>query len=84
MEPQDQNGHFVDPELGAEADTWTPPVPKTGARKLQQLGAARRRQGLSVRCVAQRLGKTVGEIRALEEEDADLLVSDLYRWQAAL
>jgi transcriptional regulator with XRE-family HTH domain len=55
-----------------------------GARQLQKLGAARRRQGLSVRCVAQRLGRTVGEVRAQEEESADIFLSELYRWQAAL
>jgi transcriptional regulator with XRE-family HTH domain len=52
--------------------------------KLQQLGEARRRQGLSVRCVAQRLGKSIGEVRAQEEEDADLTLSELYRWQSVL
>lgn len=51
---------------------------------LQKLHAARRRQGLSVRCVAQRLGRTVSEVRAQEDEHADLLISDLYRWQQAL
>ena len=51
---------------------------------LQNLSAARRRQGLSVRCVAQRLGRTVAEVRAQEDERADLLVSELYRWQKAL
>jgi transcriptional regulator with XRE-family HTH domain len=51
---------------------------------LQKLGAARRRQGLSLRCVAQRLGRTVSEVRSQEDEQADLLVSELYRWQAAL
>jgi transcriptional regulator with XRE-family HTH domain len=51
---------------------------------LQKLGLARRRQGLSIRCVAQRLGCSVSEARAQEEETADLRVSDLYRWQAAL
>ena len=34
------------------------------AEILQKLSAARRRQGLSVRCVAQRLGLTVREVRA--------------------
>src|SRR6187455_1456205 len=53
-------------------------------RGLQKLSAARRRQGLSVRCVAQRLGRTVTEVRAQEDERADLLVSELYRWQHAL
>jgi transcriptional regulator with XRE-family HTH domain len=51
---------------------------------LQKLGAARRRQGLSVRCVAQRLGRSVSEVRAQEEESADIFLSELYRWQAAL
>jgi hypothetical protein len=55
-----------------------------GARKLQKLGAARRRQGLSVRCVAQRLGRTVSEVRAQEDESTDIFLSELYRWQAAL
>ena len=53
-------------------------------QKLHKLGAARRRQGLSVRCVAQRLGRTVAEVRAQEEETADIPISDLYRWQKAL
>jgi uncharacterized protein YicC (UPF0701 family) len=34
--------------------------------------------------VAQRLGRTVSEVRAQEDERADMLVSELYRWQAAL
>jgi hypothetical protein len=61
-------------------------VPKVHEQRhrLQKLGEARRRQGLSVRCVAQRLGRTVSEIRAQEDEQADLLISELYRWQAAL
>jgi transcriptional regulator with XRE-family HTH domain len=54
------------------------------AKGLQKLNSARRRQGLSIRCVAQRLGRTVSEVRAQEDEGADILVSDLYRWQAAL
>jgi len=54
------------------------------AKGLQKLSLARRRQGLSIRCVAQRLGRTVSEVRAQEDEQADLLVSELYRWQAAL
>jgi hypothetical protein len=65
-----------------------PPVASggTGPRngKLHQLSAARRRQGLSVRCVAQRLHKTVSEIRAQEDEASDLLLSELYRWRDAI
>jgi transcriptional regulator with XRE-family HTH domain len=60
-----------------------PPI-NVRPNSLQKLSAARRRQGLSIRCVAQRLGRTVSEVRAQEDECADLLVSELYRWQHAL
>ena len=61
-------------------------VPVGGNRSptLQSLGSARRRQEVSVRCIAQRLGRTVDEVRQQEDECADLLLSELYRWQAAL
>jgi transcriptional regulator with XRE-family HTH domain len=78
MEQQVRNGQF-------EAfSNQVEPVVRVHRARLQKLSEARRRQGLSVRCVAQRLGRTVSEVRAQEEEQADLLVSDLYRWQAAL
>lgn len=79
MDGQEQNGS-VNP---ADENQAFQPV---GVRRssLQKLSAARRRQGLSVRCVAQRLGRTVSEVRAQEDEHADLLISDLYRWQQAL
>lgn len=79
MERQDQTRY-----LDSEVEAPTEPAVKLHARKLHQLGEARRRQGLSVRCVAQRLGRTVSEVRAQENEYADLLISELLRWQAAL
>jgi transcriptional regulator with XRE-family HTH domain len=57
-----------------------PPNPK----RLHNLGEARRRQGLTVRCVAQRIGRSVSEVRAQEEGHVDITISELYRWQAAL
>jgi transcriptional regulator with XRE-family HTH domain len=78
MEPQ-LNGH-----CSVLRDDVVAPLIKGHSRRLQKLSEARRRQGLSIRCVAQRLGRTVSEVRAQEQEDADLLVSDLYRWQEAL
>ena len=86
MEPQEKNGHdAAHTESGSEPQEQNgSPVEKIVRDKLQQLGAARRRQGLSIRCVAQRLGRTVAEIRAQENEASDLLVSELYNWQAAL
>src|SRR5690348_6890633 len=69
-----------DPVVEAEIRPATKP-PRSG---LQKLCSARRRQGLSIRCIAQRLGRTVSEVRAQEDENSDLLVSELYQWQAAL
>ena len=60
------------------------PVVSNLRATLQRLGAARRRQGLSPRCIAQRLGRTVADVRKQEDEGADLLISELYRWQVAL
>lgn len=80
MEQHQQNGHY--PALNH--DDVTPPCLGTPRRKLHKLGSARRRQGLSIRCVAQRLGRTVSEVRHQENEYTDLLLSELYRWQAAL
>lgn len=79
MDGQEQNGQLV--PLGG--DVSLSPTNKKCAT-MQKLSAARRRQGLSVRCVAQRLGRTVSDIRAQEDENADLLLSELYRWQQAL
>ena len=82
MEPEQTSDAIPAPEEAIAlpaADAKHSPMPK-----LHKLGAARRRQGLSVRCVAQRLGRTVSEVRAQEDEHADLLISELYRWQAAL
>jgi transcriptional regulator with XRE-family HTH domain len=66
------------------SDTNIRPAIAREAKGLQKLNSARRRQGLSIRCIAQRLGRTVSEVRAQEDERADMLVSELYRWQAAL
>jgi hypothetical protein len=86
MELHEQNGYDA-----ARAEQSHAPAEQNGSHaangdrnRLQQLGAARRRQGLSIRCVAQRLGRTVAEVRAQEDEVSDLLVSELYKWQSAL
>jgi len=78
MDRQEREEHCARPQRPAESPAALAPL------KLQKLGAARRRQGLSVRCIAQRLGRTVSEVRAQEEENADIFLSELYRWQAAL
>ena len=47
-------------------------IERVAKKGLQKLSLARRRQGLSLRCVAQRLGRTVSAVRAQEDEAADL------------
>jgi transcriptional regulator with XRE-family HTH domain len=79
MESTDQNGRAPAKEDLVEANSAA-----AATTKLQKLGAARRRQGISIRCVAQRLGLTVNEVRAREDESSDMLISELYHWQEAL
>jgi transcriptional regulator with XRE-family HTH domain len=83
MDEAEQNGHLTSFD-DISSDAAIPPAIDGPAKGLQKLNSARRRQGLSLRCVAQRLGRTVSEVRAQEDERADMLVSELYRWQAAL
>jgi transcriptional regulator with XRE-family HTH domain len=80
MDEAEQNGHL--PTFSNDSNIR--PTIGRPVKGLQKLNLARRRQGLSIRCVAQRLGRTVSEVRAQEDERADMLVSDLYCWQAAL
>src|SRR4249920_2368184 len=83
MDEAEQNGHSTSYD-DISSDAAIRPVIDHPAKGLQKLNSARRRQGLSIRCVAQRLGRTVSEVRVQEDERADMLVSELYRWQAAL
>ena len=53
-------------------------------RRLHRIRTVRRQQGISLRTAARHLGANVREIRDQENESADLRLSDLYRWQAAL
>jgi transcriptional regulator with XRE-family HTH domain len=83
MDEAEQIGHLPAFDDSSN-DTKIRPAASRPVKGLQKLNSARRRQGLSIRCVAQRLGRTVSEVRAQEDERADMLVSELYRWQAAL
>ncbi len=53
-------------------------------RQLHRIQTVRRQQGISLRTAARHLGANIREIRDQENEAADLRLSDLYRWQAAL
>jgi len=64
----------------ATASTGSSPPPPA----LHRLGEVRRREGLTRRKLARRLGVSVAEVQAQERPSSDLLLSDLYRWQKAL
>ena len=63
------------------------PLPLNTARAnrpLHQLAAVRRREGLSRRAVARRMGTDIATVKQQEEQADDMLLSELYRWQKAL
>jgi len=51
---------------------------------LHRLAKIRRREGVSLRGLANRLRMRVSEVKTQEEADCDLPLSSLYRWQEAL
>jgi transcriptional regulator with XRE-family HTH domain len=51
---------------------------------LHHLRSVRRREGISNRSIAHRLGISLGELKAQEVETTDLPLSVLHRWAAAL
>lgn len=51
---------------------------------LHRIADARRRQNISVRSAARRLGKSPEQVRRLEDPTHDMLVSELYDWQRVL
>ena len=52
--------------------------------QLHRLRVVREREGVSLRSVARKLGRTVTQIRDEEQETTDLRLSVLYRWQQVL
>jgi len=51
---------------------------------LHRIAEVRRRQGVTLRNVARRLGMSLPAVRRQEEADCDLRLSDLHRWQSVL
>jgi transcriptional regulator with XRE-family HTH domain len=66
-------------------DSLPTPVCSVDRRRvLHQIAAVRRREGISRRAIAHRLGIDVKSVRLEESEDVDISLSRLYQWQAAL
>ena len=84
MDHSEQNADIDSLKIKAASPSPTGRSFDYSTKPLHQLQAARERQGLSLRCVARRLGLTVTEAREKELQDSDLMLSELYAWQAAL
>lgn len=60
-------------------------VPSGGeSRRLHRIAEVRRNQGISVRSAARRLHTSMEQVRRQEDPYADLPLSELYQWHAAL
>lgn len=71
----------VTPVVTATPALTTPPAAK---KRMHRIRTVRRLQGVSLRSAARQTGVDVRRLRAQEQENADLHLSDLYRWQKAL
>lgn len=69
--------------MGEPAPNFALPVSMNN-RPLHRLAEVRQRQGISVRTMARRLGVSMEQVRVQERPDADLSLTELYRWQQAL
>jgi transcriptional regulator with XRE-family HTH domain len=66
----------VEPCVGTEVSV--------SGRPLQRVGIVRRLQGISRRTVARFLQTDISTVKKQEDATADMPLSDLYQWQAAL
>lgn len=76
--------HDYGMENGTYGSSGSPvPIPNNQPG-LHKIADARRRQGISLRSVARRMGKSIEQVRRLEEPASDMMISDLYEWQRVL
>ena len=74
--------------LDVSGDAVPNEVPTTNrpasGQPLHCLGEARRREGITRRTVARQLGISIHDVQHQEQPSADILLSELYRWQKVL
>ena len=70
--------------LGASRDTACRKRVGPQTRNYHRIAEVRRRQGVTLRNVARRLGIEMSVVRRQEQPDCDLRLSDLQRWQEVL
>jgi transcriptional regulator with XRE-family HTH domain len=61
-----------------------PPARQETPREMHRISEVRDQQGISLRSAARRMGIEMREARRQERPDANLTLSELYRWQRAL
>jgi len=73
-------------ETGRTNDRSQPPPPTNAANegRKHRIASVREQQGISLRAVARQMGTEIRRLREEEDEDTDLKLSDLYRWQKVL
>ena len=76
--------HDYNVESGLLGPSGTPVSMNGRPHVLHRIADARRRQNVSVRSAARRLGKSPEQVRRLEDPTHDMLVSELYDWQRVL
>jgi len=74
--------HHTETSLGPVCPSVVPLTDRQ--RALHQIAAVRRREGLSRRAVARRMGIDIQTVRDEELQTTDMPLSRLYQWQAAL
>jgi transcriptional regulator with XRE-family HTH domain len=60
------------------------PTPADATAPLHRIAEVRRQQGVSLRAARQSLGLTSEHVQRQEQENYDLLLSELYKWQDVL
>ena len=73
------------PESNHEEPSQTKlPVESNEKPALHRISEVRREQGVSLRSAARRMGEDISKLKEEEQANADLRLTDLYRWQQAL
>jgi transcriptional regulator with XRE-family HTH domain len=76
--------HEIGMESGLVPIAGSPVPICNSARSLHRIAEIRRRQGLSLRSVARRLGTSMDQVRREENPNFDMSLSELYQWQQVL